>query len=104
MTISLKEGVKMRAVSPTVAIALLVANSVYADHGIEDLVVTSVCEGHHSPKSKHYIGNAFDVRIWDIKKETLDKIVRDMRKALGSEFDVVLESDHIHVEYDPKSA
>jgi hypothetical protein len=29
-------------------------------------------------------------------------IHHDLKQALGGQFDVVLEKDHIHVEFDPK--
>ncbi len=31
-------------------------------------------------------------------------IVGDIGEALGADFDVILEVDHLHIEYQPKSA
>jgi len=68
---------------------------VYEAHS-EDLFITSLREGNHSPGSFHYIGLAFDIRPG---KSSLSMI----RAALGHDWDVVDEVNHIHCEYDPKS-
>jgi len=63
----------------------------------EDLYITSIREGTHSDGSFHYDGRAWDQRM--NKNVTID----EMRAALGgNNFDIVLECDHVHVEYDPK--
>jgi hypothetical protein len=66
----------------------------YAARGL-DLQITSVREGTHSAGSLHYDGCAIDFRGQGVP-------VVELRRLLGSAFDVVEEPDHIHVEYDPK--
>lgn len=61
----------------------------------KDFFCTSIREGNHSAGSLHYIGDAFDFRRQGINKS-------DIKFALGEQFDVVMEKDHVHVEYDPK--
>lgn len=65
----------------------------------KDLVVTSTYEGNHGPGSLHYANQAFDIRRPG--KDTISFSL-ELMDALGSDFDVVVEDDHIHIEYDPK--
>jgi len=96
---------------------------------IEDVVVvTSGNDGRHGAYSKHYSGAALDVRVYGARRGGIDVDVArrggiaselgasfaELQKAsaqrwrkrlanvLGLDFDVVLERDHLHVEYDPK--
>jgi hypothetical protein len=52
--------------------------------------------------SKHYDGKAFDFRTWGLSSKQQQEFCDRCAEALGDEFDVVLESDHLHVEWDPK--
>ena len=63
-----------------------------------EMVVTSVRDGKHKEHSLHYVGQAVDLRTRDFT----DMWAHYLRNALGKDWDVVVESDHIHVEYDPK--
>lgn len=59
-------------------------------------------ESKHSFSSLHYNGCAVDVRtryFTDDEKYALGDM---LRQRLTDEFDVVVESTHIHVEYQPK--
>lgn len=71
----------------------------YQDAG-DDLFITSKRDGIHGLGSLHYEGLAFDFR-YPIKADKGVAIAR-IRAELGSDFDVIAEGDHIHVEYDPK--
>jgi hypothetical protein len=64
----------------------------------EELVVTSTYEGSHSEGSLHYADLAVDIRG---HKNAMQVMVK-LRKELGKDYDIVFESDHIHIEYDPK--
>ncbi len=65
-------------------------------------VVTSVSEGKHKRKSKHYTGYGMDVRTRNLDNP---KSMRDSIAAvLGKDFDVILEKDHIHIEFEPPEA
>ena len=64
-------------------------------HG-EDLFITSLRDGNHSPGSLHYDGLAFDMHY------PHSVTVQHIKAVLGPGWDVVLEPDHIHCEYDPK--
>lgn len=86
-------------------IAMVVANDVLQELGIpHGATITSAIDGKHSRGSKHYSGNAFDVRTFELSDADREKARSMMADRMGEDFDVVLESDHIHVEFDPKEA
>lgn len=100
----LKDSVSIKGIQPEMVLGLVICYSVWElyTHGIP-FVVTSVSDGNHSPRSLHYRGFAADIRTRDIGPQLSASIVTLFKKSLGKDFDVVLESDHIHVEFDPKT-
>ena len=66
-----------------------------------DAVVTYTTNGTHSSGSLHYSGNAIDLRTRDLSNNQRQCTTERLRDALGSDYDVINEGDHIHVEYDP---
>ena len=95
----LKKGVNIQGMSTELLYGLNVADAVYKELGYE-LTVTSVLDGRHSLTSLHYAGNAADLRIRGVSDP---QAIVDMLKArLGVNFDVLLESNHIHIEYQPR--
>ena len=91
----------MQSLQPQIVLAVVVASSFYKDFGY-DLVVTSFSDGIHSPNSLHYSGNAVDLRTRNVREVDMMPIIGGIRRALGSDFDVIFESDHLHIEYQPK--
>jgi hypothetical protein len=65
--------------------------------GDEEPVITSALEGTHSPGSYHYFGCGLDFRK---PKDAVIK-VGVLKDLLGSNYDVVIEKNHVHVEHDP---
>ena len=63
-----------------------------------EMVVTSGKDGKHGENSLHYKGRAVDLRTRDFT----DIWATKLRMALGKGWDVVVESDHIHVELDDR--
>lgn len=94
---TIKPGVSIAGVTAEAAVGLVIIYSVYMQQGAA-LRVTSCGEGKHMPGSLHSRGRAWDLGLVGDDGE----IAARLRNALGAEWDVVLESDHIHVEYDPK--
>jgi len=94
----IKEGAKIHP-SIAIAIATQIVQPILRKHG-QELVITENWGGTHMVGSKHDDWLAIDLRIWDLHHK--DSCVQKMQTALGSEYDVVLESDHIHLEFDPK--
>jgi hypothetical protein len=75
------------------------------------VVVTSAADSDHGPRSLHPEGRAFDLRFEGIRPGAIAGNAPHalaalwctrLRAWLGREYDVVLESDHIHIEYDPR--
>lgn len=99
MIVSIKPGVRVRGLSNEILLAIVIAESVYREtQGL--MVITSLTDGKHSVGSLHYTGEAVDLRL--PSTIVIDQVVSQLKSALGSSYDVILETDHIHIEYDPK--
>ncbi len=97
----IKEGVKINGMRQETTLALVIASQVYADVAGAELVVTEITGGKHGTASLHYVGLAADLRTGNIAgKEAA--VVAELKKRLGENYDVVLESTHIHIEFQPK--
>lgn len=81
--------------------AIFTAMLVWKKHGMEALTITSARDGAHKKNSLHYHGKAFDLRTRDVADAVAMR--EELQQRLGLDFDVILEPDHIHVEYDPRS-
>lgn len=94
---------------PSLLHALEVTDRVFRAVTGKHAVVTGLQEEGHSEESRHYGREndvrcrAFDVRIRDFQPSQLESILKELRVRLPSvEFDVVLESSHLHIEVDEK--
>jgi len=94
----LKPGVDISRLNRQIRRTLNSLDRIFKNYG-EHLVITSTYEGSHSPSSLHYANNAIDLRLPTTAK--LD-IYQDIKDNIGDDYDVILEIDHIHIEYDPK--
>lgn len=65
-----------------------------------DITITSANDSKHMNGSKHYEDLAYDLRTRDLSKEQTQLLAQDIKARLGPAYDVVVEKDHIHVEYD----
>lgn len=91
-------------VHPRIMKALRVVDfyhKLYASNDQEAEIV-HVMDGKHHKGSRHYVGLAADIRIWYIPAGRLKEFVEFIQKQLGMDYDVILEKDHIHLEFDPK--
>lgn len=95
-------GVQLRAFTAQCVLAITIAHSVWQEMPgiIGPFVVTSISEGQHSNGSLHYVGHAFDLR--SPAPAFAQRLVAALKDALGDEYDVALETDHIHIEWQPK--
>ena len=112
--IRFKKGVKLerdgKAVKPRTIVAMSIACDIWNEYGYTDErnTVTSVMDGKHSANSLHYEGDAFDQRTWqDLKGTQMPYsmkciLAEKLRERLGAEWDVVIESTHLHIELDKK--
>jgi hypothetical protein len=64
------------------------------------MTITSAKDGKHMKDSKHYSGEAIDIRKFDMKNVKV--VVEEIKDYLGKDFDVVEEKTHIHIELDRK--
>lgn len=92
-----KDGVSLYGLQPEMLWAL--DRCVEAWEG--DVTVTSARGDKHSVGSKHYSGYAVDLRTRDLNESQIRIILEALRFILHG-YDVILESTHIHIEYDPK--
>ena len=129
-TLHFKEGVAavagrwVEAVGPLMATAPIMQPQTEDNGG--EVWITAIVDGEHKKTSRHFSGDALDVRcmgerpgaIWygdyaagemelgrpDPRRQT--ELARlwgmRLRRALGPDWDVVVEARHIHLEYDPK--
>ena len=76
-------------------VPMLVAHNLLGDK----LVVTSGSDGKHMPKSRHQVGLALDFRTRDLTLEEKNRLLSEMQICLGIEYKVILEDDHLHVQF-----
>ena len=101
--------VSIAGICPQIVLALQVADAAMGEVGVA-CIVTSACEpwAHHSSTSLHYSGAAVDIRTKHLPDTgTKLQVEHGIADALGIDFDVVLEdldgeSEHIHIEWQPK--
>lgn len=67
--------------------------------------VTSAADGKHIKGSLHYQNKAIDLRISNVCPPMWVEArlwAERLQSKLGSDYDVILSIDHIHIELDPK--
>jgi len=94
----IKAGVDISRLRPKIRKKLNEIEAIFNEYDNE-LIITSTFEGRHSAGSLHYANLAVDMRLPANDRE---KVISEITQSLGSKFDVCLEIDHIHIEYDPK--
>ena len=92
----LKLGVDISRLERDMRRALNIIDAINKESEGGEAVITSTYEGDHSSSSLHYANLAIDIRLGMNKIQT----VKMLRRGLGRKFDVVLEKDHIHIEYE----
>jgi len=93
------DSVKFNDLQPQTVLALFRVDEVYTKFGYE-FWITSLNDKTHAPGSLHFKGRAFDCRTKNVDADILVSLHAAIAACLGPQFDVVLESDHIHVEYE----
>ena len=96
--LSLKPGVRVGGLQPEILLGVVALNDIYTQGGYH-MVLTAVTDGKHMEGSLHYEGQAVDVRTRDISPTVLNLMAKNAREALGPDYDIVLEGDHLHMEY-----
>jgi hypothetical protein len=116
----LKDGVKINGAHfyPEMVKILDVARDTAPPTTDGAVWITSANDSKHKTGSLHYKNRAFDIRIVNIVGDAvgfgfeLDRAATIAAEAtawsnrmallLGPDYDVLMEGDHIHAEYDPK--
>ena len=102
-----KDGVKMQGAKPEIIIAMTIYDDVVRRLKGHEATITSVTDGKHKGLP-HYLGYAMDGRTRDNNSavqwsdEEKRVIAASVRDRLTDEYDVVIESTHIHIEFDPR--
>jgi hypothetical protein len=102
--IDLKPGVDASGIRPELILGLIVISDCFRDHGV-NCTVTAIRDGKHMTGSLHYSGAGADIRLasrYTQDPATDRKILLDARPRLGPQYDLLLETDHFHLEFDPK--
>ena len=97
----LKPGVRITGMRPEILLAAVAAMEVYKAAG-RDLTITACVDGRHTTGSLHYAGAAIDLRTRDFPPADGEKVLAQIKACMGNDFDVLLEEDHIHIEFQPK--
>lgn len=95
----LKDGVTYVGLSREMVEAFAKIDIVHLDQAGTEATVTSTLEGQHSAvRSAHYRGDAVDLRTWHVEPTVFAAALTD---ALGEDFVVIEERDHVHVHWSP---
>jgi len=96
-----KSGVNLNGVHFMLWYAVAVYDYLRLANGLREGTITG---GRESAPGRvkdtlHPSGRAVDLRTNDIPANVRQPLANELQRSLGDVFDVVLESDHIHVEY-----
>lgn len=107
----IKHGASIKNLRAEMAIACLVCSKTLEEFSQTRMTLTEGTGGVHMIGSLHGKGLAIDIRDWNLTNTQLQALVKNLNLDLGNifvddrwegEFDVVLEGNHIHVEFDVK--
>lgn len=96
--IRVKEGVRFEMLRPEIYGIFNVIDELWQANNSEAMI-TSAADGVHKNNSKHYNGYALDLRSWNLHDPA--SIAKALQDMLGADYYVLLESDHIHCQYNP---
>jgi len=97
-----KPGVPCAGLCPEILVALDIATTVFDEIG-KDCIVTSARNGKHSAVfSRHYAGMAVDIRTRILSLQEVGSIHSKLTEKLGSDYTVILEPTHLHIQYKPR--
>lgn len=94
---------------PKIKESLPILDSIFQEEMQRDVIITSAMDQVddvqgtyiHGKFSLHPDGAALDLRSYDVPADVQEVITDRLRDELDEGFDVILESNHWHIEYDP---
>ena len=100
----IKAGASINGIRPEIAVAITAIQDIINKWKEPDIefVITSGTDGKHSPTSLHHAGCAIDIRTRMIPPHQRGALKGRIEKALGRDFEIVLEDTHIHLEFQPR--
>jgi hypothetical protein len=93
---------KIRHLETASAVVLTVVEQVYQSRG-KDPELTSHDDDPHGTSSRHWYGGGWDFGTRGLGNNDKQIISNELEARLGRDFDVVLEQDHIHIEWEPRA-
>lgn len=93
----------LEGLKPEIIRILPALDIIHLEEVNRETIITGAVEDRKLIESLHPRGFALDLRTRDIAYHERLQIVHRIRKAVGNCYDVVLEANHTHVEYDPKN-
>ena len=96
----IKQGVDISRLNREIRRGLGIAGEILKKYN-EEIIITSTFEGNHGIGSLHYGNDAFDMRL---PEDFRGRFFNSVMDGLGKNYDVVVMSDHVHIEYDPKGS
>ena len=64
------------------------------------LHISSIDDGPHCATTDHGLSLAVDMNVDTMKLEDREALYQYLRKVMPRDFDVICESDHVHVQWD----
>ena len=109
MNIRFKESVQAGPLHPSIEHAFNIISIVWEQYFPEiPPVITSLRDGTHISNSLHYGGplgdtrcQALDIRSRNLTAREQRVAINQLKRYLGEAYDIILETNHIHIEYDP---
>lgn len=88
-------------------------DKIFKKHTKREAIITSANDGKHGKNSIHYRikgatgatfkeSGAIDLRSRDVLISKRDTITKALKRVFGSDYDIILEGSHWHLEFDPK--
>ena len=97
-----KNGASVSGIRPEMVLAFVIIQQIlWIKYGFRAVIVSGK-DSKHGRGSLHFVGLALDLSTRDMKPTDLGPATIALKEALGDDYDVVLESNHWHIEFQPK--